>query len=132
MRYKQNKNSNATTVKVWWIRFNCHSPNSTSTQPQINSTELGLTGKWVCKPPSNHPSYPNPTLITRSPGNVCGVGCGDFQKFSNIFTGISISAPMTIRWNVVYLKIIFDEFKTFHTHTIRCEISWILRKLPWN
>ena len=29
------------------FRF-CHSPNSTSTQPQLNSTELGLTWKWLC------------------------------------------------------------------------------------
>ena len=29
---------------------NCHSPNSTSTQAQFNSTELGLTWKWVCTP----------------------------------------------------------------------------------
>ena len=28
-----------------------HNPNSTSTQPQLNSTELGLAWKWVCTPP---------------------------------------------------------------------------------
>ena len=43
------------------FRF-CHSPNSTSTQPQLNSTELGLTRKWLCTPPTptttTHPTTP--------------------------------------------------------------------------
>ena len=33
------------------VYSNCHNPNSTSTQPQLNSSELGLTQKWVCTPP---------------------------------------------------------------------------------
>ena len=43
--------------------------------------------------------------------------------------GISISLPMTIRLNVVYLKIVFEAPKTFHTHTIRRELSQIHWKL---
>ena len=45
------------------FRF-CHSPNSTSTQPQLNSTELGLTRKWLCTPPppttTTHPTTQPP------------------------------------------------------------------------
>ena len=41
----------------------CHSPNSTSTQPQLTSTELGLTWKWVCTPPPTPPW--NSTSTTR-------------------------------------------------------------------
>ena len=43
------------------FRF-CHSPNSTSTQPQLNSTELGLTWKWLCTPPTPPPPPPPPKL----------------------------------------------------------------------
>ena len=39
----------------------CHSLNSTSTQPQLNSTELGLTQEWVCTPPPPTTTPPPPT-----------------------------------------------------------------------
>ena len=33
---------------------NCHNPNSTSTQPQLNSNELGLTRLLLFTPPPHH------------------------------------------------------------------------------
>ena len=46
---------------------NCHNPNSTTKQPQLNSTELGLTWLWLCTPahqPTTH--HQNFTSITSS------------------------------------------------------------------
>ena len=37
-----------------FYRAYCHSLILTSTQPQPNSTELGLTHKWVCTSPHHH------------------------------------------------------------------------------
>ena len=50
------------------FRF-CHSPNSTSTQPQLNSTELGLTRKWLCTPPPPTTTTHHPTTQTQLPSH---------------------------------------------------------------
>ena len=57
--------SSISKLKSWLRRQSCHNPNSTSTQTQLNSTELGLTRKWVCAPP-HPPTHPNSTSTTRS------------------------------------------------------------------
>ena len=46
----------------------CHNPNSTSTQPQLNSTELGLTRLLLFIPP--HPTPPHPPPGTLLPSNA--------------------------------------------------------------
>ena len=47
------------SILDWGLFENCHNPNSTSTQPQLNSTELGLT--WLLlfttTPPSHRELY---------------------------------------------------------------------------
>ena len=40
---------------------NCHNPNSTTKQPQLNSTELGLTWLWLCTPAHHH--HPTKSLL---------------------------------------------------------------------
>ena len=53
----------------------CQNSNSTSTQPQLKLTELGLTQKWVCTPPTPpklnfHHKEPQINLLCNLTNNI--------------------------------------------------------------